>query len=140
MSNQNDLDIARVLETRTATSFVESADAPTYTIQLSDDGLYRSITDDGRTLCISPNETQCQWETENVIIPLMIGTFHHFDQTQRNAIRAKTMHVSQEVIAARAAEAENEPEVLPNNNLDSGTYTGYSNPMPYPTPTPPVQP
>ena len=120
-------------------------EAPDYTIEQGDDGLYRSITSEGRIMVTGMNEDNVRWRTDNVHIPLMTGVgVSNINTSMRTAIKAGSLRATDAQVAAAEAipytEADGTGGTLYNTNIDNSGYTGYSNPWPYPEPTPSVEP
>jgi len=57
--------------------------APTYTIEKSRFGLYTSVTDKGERMVTALTEEACRLVTDDIHIPVMLGTFDGFTSTPR---------------------------------------------------------
>lgn len=62
--------------------------APSYTIEKSRFGLFTSITTDGERMVCGPTEEAVRFVTDNIHIPVMLGTFDGYTSTPRSGVVA----------------------------------------------------
>lgn len=63
-------------------------EAPDFTIEKSRFGLYTSITTDGHKMVTGPTEEAVRIVTNEIHIPVMLGTFEGYTSEPRNSVVA----------------------------------------------------